>query len=357
MTSKNKSSKKRTAELSRPSLKKSKPSKEGIAEALAKVMDRYVDLDPDEENRKKKPGGRPPSPLIPFVAVPCYRFDDPTQTKIHRCWGAPTGCTHVWSGKLDLARILKHAATCRHIPLEIRNKCNSELSKASLGAQVSSGAISISPTPPPSYTPKECNDTPAVTEVSSRIHPSMPVNTGIMEPPANSLFAMSKKAHRENLKKAVDYAVMQFVCVGGMPPTSVDRPQWKNIFVAASPGYEPASSSTISNVHIPREAAYIHTEQLKHLQTCENLTITFDGGTTRRQQSVYTVHIVTADRRVFLWEGNEASEESHTSEHIFNVLCPVCPQCTVTHWHFCDELIIFLDHRTDWSNAVPCNKL
>jgi hypothetical protein len=49
--------------------------------------------------------------------------------------------------------------------------------------------------------------------------------------------------------------------------------------------------------------------------------MTFDGETTSHlPESVYTVHVITPDCRIFLFEGNEASDESHTADHIFKVL-------------------------------------
>jgi hypothetical protein len=88
----------------------------------------------------------------------------------------------------------------------------------------------------------------------------------------------------------------------------------------AVPSYTPASSSKLEEYHIPSEAALVRSKQLEHLCTCVNLSITFDGQTTRRPESVYTIHIITSNRLVFLFDGNEASDESHTANHLFSVL-------------------------------------
>ncbi|GJE84361.1 hypothetical protein PsYK624_004370 [Phanerochaete sordida] len=59
---------------------------------------------------------------------------------------------------------------------------------------------------------------------------------------------------------------------------------------------------------------------IDHLKGQYNLTITFDGNSTRGKQSVYTVHVTDPERRVFLLEGDEKSAISHTQERIYEVL-------------------------------------
>ena len=131
---------------------------------------------------------------------------------------------------------------------------------------------------------------------------------------------ISKKARMNQLANQLDADIVKLFCVGGIPPSKADLPQWKTMWRHAAPMYEPASASKLEEYLIPTEAAFVRTKQLEHLQTCNNLSMTFDGETTRLPESVYTVHVITPDRRVFLFEGNEASDESHTAEHIFKVL-------------------------------------
>ena len=117
---------------------------------------------------------------------------------------------------------------------------------------------------------------------------------------------------------------------------------WKH----GNPNYEPASTAVLTELQIPNEAARIETLQLEHLRTCENLTLTFDGNTTKLPQSVYTVHVITPDCRVFLVEGDESSAESHTGEKIHEVLKRVSSfllgtittVLTKTHTHLDDDL-------------------
>lgn len=78
--------------------------------------------------------------------------------------------------------------------------------------------------------------------------------------------------------------------------------------------------SLIADKHIPGEAARVRKLSIEFLKTRFNLTISYDGGTTKRPQSAYTVHFTTPDGRSFLIEGEESSDSSHTGEHIAHML-------------------------------------
>ena len=140
-----------------------------------------------------------------------------------------------------------------------------------------------------------------------------------------SIFPLVKKARQTELANQLDADIVNFFCVGGIPPSKVDIPEWKKMWAHAVPSYTPASSSKLEEYHIPSEAALVRSKQLDHLRACVNLSITFDGQTTRRPESVYTIHIITPNRLVFLFDGNEASDESHTANHLFSVLDDVSP--------------------------------
>jgi hypothetical protein len=80
------------------------------------------------------------------------------------------------------------------------------------------------------------------------------------------------------------------------------------------------SSTVLVDDHIPGEAAWVCKLTLDYLNTQFDLTVSYDGATTKKPQSVYTISSTTADGHSFLIEGNEASDESHTGEHIARIL-------------------------------------
>jgi hypothetical protein len=125
--------------------------------------------------------------------------------------------------------------------------------------------------------------------------------------------AGKEKRHLQN-----DINVLSFIISNGMVPTRVDSSEWKTLWQTVDPSYKPASSTTIVESHIPHEAGAIHMKLTTFLRDAKNegFTLSFDGGTTRRVDSVYTIHVTTSDHCVFLWEGHETLAESHTGEHL-----------------------------------------
>src|SRR4051794_3033386 len=99
--------------------------------------------------------------------------------------------------------------------------------------------------------------------------------------------------------------------------------EWKAMWKHANPHYIPASSTKVIDYLLPRESGYVRGLSLQQLRGSKNLSLTFDGNTTRFPQSIYTVHILTPERRAYLFEGNEASEESHDADHLFRLVSRV----------------------------------
>lgn len=110
-----------------------------------------------------------------------------------------------------------------------------------------------------------------------------------------------------------------------IPPSVVDSPKWQEFIHALDESFTTASGSTIADNCVTTEAAYVRVESIKKLSQCENLTLSFDGGTTRGGESVYTVHVTDpTTREAYLIEGSEQTGVSHTAEHIRGILDKVC---------------------------------
>jgi hypothetical protein len=86
---------------------------------------------------------------------------------------------------------------------------------------------------------------------------------------------------------------------------------------------------------------------INELKQHYNLSLGFDGGTTKGKQSIYTVHVTTADREVYLIKGDEASGFSHTGAHICKLILGVSSSkssYTTTEY--------LSGHGLDWPRAV-----
>lgn len=259
------------------------------------------------------PGGRPLDKKLLSLAIRCYKRDDPSKANMFRCAGTDTGCTTAWKSKNRVKRrILVHAATCEHLPRKLREKLDGGL--AMVAPSMKSAALNLNVAAP----------TNKSAVLNLNVAAPVGLSTSTVTAPINksqpSVAPLAKKARIEALKAQLDADVVQLFCVGGLPPSKADLPEWKTMWLHAVPSYSPVSSSNLTEYQIPAEAALVRTKQLEHLRTCINLSITFDGQTTRLPESVYTIHVITPDRLVFFFEGNEASEVSHSADHLFCIL-------------------------------------
>lgn len=297
------------------------------------VMEQYRDL---PAKIPRGPGGRPAAPIFSELAVYTSFKDKPEVEPFYRCAGAESGCDKTY-GSRALARVLAHAQGCTHLSAKLRQKAAEEQSKDAPGALVTtlsesnaSGSksqpkTSPSPFPTSDFTFTASTSTSAVS--SNGRSSSQPSSKGF-QPLASPVMATFLKQGRQKkantLKVSLDHAILRLICVGGIPPSKVDLPEWKDMWQIGNPEYKPVSRSTLEDSQIPKEAAWIKEQMKAVVSEMEDLTLTFDGGTTKALKSIYTVHITTPDRQTFLWVGHEASDRSHTAEHLSEMLFEVC---------------------------------
>jgi hypothetical protein len=130
---------------------------------------------------------------------------------------------------------------------------------------------------------------------------------------------------RQLKTEKVNHALLKLICDRMLAPSIVNSTKWHEFVHTLDENITTASGSTISDKFVTTEAAYIRSQSIKVLSELSQLTLTFDGGTTRGGESVYTVHVTDpATREAYLIEGNEATGVSHTGEHIETVLDKVC---------------------------------
>ncbi|KAG9081011.1 hypothetical protein FRC06_005913, partial [Ceratobasidium sp. 370] len=111
----------------------------------------------------------------------------------------------------------------------------------------------------------------------------------------------------------VNHTLLQLICDRMLVPSIVDCEKWHNFVHALDANITTASGSTVADNFVMTEAAYIRNKSVEKLSKLSNLTLSFDGGTTRGGESIYTVHATDpATREAYLIEGNEASGVSHT---------------------------------------------
>jgi hypothetical protein len=139
-----------------------------------------------------------------------------------------------------------------------------------------------------------------------------------------SLFTLFNKQQIKNQKPLLDNDIVILFCSAGLSLHLADSLEWKWLLKHAVPNYDPPSVTTLADTHIPSEAAHISVIVNEKLKKLNNLSISFDGNTTHKPQSIYTIHIATPNCQVYLIKGHEASKETHTGMHLFQVIEEVC---------------------------------
>ena len=119
----------------------------------------------------------------------------------------------------------------------------------------------------------------------------------------------------------------------GLPPCLVESEEWFKVASAANWRLSVFNRSHLKTVLIPSKASNVRALQIVYLRTQINLTLLFDGGSTRAQESFYIAHITTPDRRVFFLEAFCGDGESHTADWIMSQMFKVC----YTFFYMCIE--------------------
>ena len=203
------------------------------------------------------------------------------------------GCKHFQAGNRQLSRILFHAMGCSHLSGELKDFANNvSVAENTLGVKVK-----------PKIIQADVESQMAPYKKAKTVHKSL---TDVVIP-----------AGKIKFQDRVNLAIVELVAVSGIPATVLDSLQWKKFMEAATRSKcNSPSSMMLMEKLIPAEATLVRKYQSDFLRSCVNLTLTFDGGSTRKPSSVYTLHIATAERETFFMEGYDATDDHHTAEYI-----------------------------------------
>ena len=164
---------------------------------------------------------------------------------------------------------------------------------------------------PSSSTPQHQSSRTFVTPVSQTIRVGDPVLA-----PESSFYEYIQGNGRQKLQTHANHAAMQFFIAAGIPPSALDHPEFAKLYALLNSSYKPLTRAKLTEILIPTEQAFIQTLQIEFLRTQQYITITFDGGTTSRQDGFYTIHACLADGKELLLEMVNGRGFSHTGEWI-----------------------------------------
>jgi hypothetical protein len=222
-------------------------------------------------------------------------------------------CKYRASSNAQQDCVYKHATDCealRHTYPEVQQAIVDLQSGTSLGTLLHQGSASNSHSEPSSSR----TSTPVSSVKKQKVK-------GEIMKWAREGGKAKKREEQEQMQQSTDHIIMQLICVCGLVPNILDSPEWKELMHTLNPNYNPMSAEKFSNKIIPKEAAFVRQEQLKTLWKSENIMITFDGNSTRRD-SIYFVH-VTTDNISYFVEGHIGSDAHHTTKWITDRLLTV----------------------------------
>ncbi|KAF7303480.1 DUF659 domain-containing protein [Mycena indigotica] len=289
-----------------------KQQREMVAEAAAKLtrqgsinhpFDDLIDIPPPQRSKR----GRAADPTLEELTIPCETKSLNPKTgkpyKRFRCAGP--GCHESWAEPRQAGRVFPHAAKCPYFSAEQRNMAAVANAKNALSNDVSSSDDDGG-----NATAKDENEAKAGMSKNPYFDPFR----GLGEDER-------KKAIAKFQKKANLY-LLEFLAVTGRALRHVDENSFKKLVKHLNPYHGLFSSTTMAD-YVHREAAKITMKNSTRLRTIGNLTMSYDGATVFGQ-SIYSGHVTTPKlRESFLMLADESSGDSHTGEHIKDILLGV----------------------------------
>jgi hypothetical protein len=244
---------------------------------------------------------------------------------LKQSWGCVSGCGYKCQGFASLPRALKHATKCHKLAWVdpgLFHDALKESGDCSLGAQVERDAQAevqaiatlsshsilwmTHPESGPSKAPTALSKSKKSKEQSSKLPVQVFREAG----------GRTKEAAWVKLQRQVDHAIMCLICVRGLVPNVIDSPEWTELMNLLNPQYHPTSASSFANNHIPPcEAVDVRRKQIELLKNESNITLTFDGTSILKPESISTAHATTPSCVSYLLDGHGGGHNEGDKSH------------------------------------------
>ena len=230
-------------------------------------------------------------------------------------------CSYTAKGFPRNSRVMKHSASCKALR-EYDEDAYDDAHRAAVGGSLGSQLQQLEPSAKNSESnPSFSTSSPTIVSPSGS---SLLTAKGTLD--LKTLRTEGSKSKANSHKKfqhEVDHIIMRLICVRGLVPNLVDSPEWKELMQKLNGIYKPTSGDTFRDSYIPKEAAFVRNSQIDLLKKEENLTLTFDGTTIRKQESFYTAHATTPARDTYFLNGHQGTGEHHNADWIMDKLLKV----------------------------------
>jgi hypothetical protein len=232
----------------------------------------------------------------------------------YRCVMYEQGCGYRLAWPLQRKRALVHSSACELLPRFQRDCAIESLAGDSVAARLDKIAARALTGSPGNIGTGVINA--VSTDEAPRAH----------RPTVVPLDVSARKAADEQLNLQLKDALVEWIAESGIPPNAFDRDGFKRFCKIAVPRWKPPSGTTLAQSLIPAQAAYFKQETIALLRTnLTRLTISFDAGTMRQQQSNISVHVMEEDGTKHLVALVDGADASHTGEYYVQLLDEVRP--------------------------------
>ncbi|TEB22252.1 hypothetical protein FA13DRAFT_1799116 [Coprinellus micaceus] len=256
-----------------------------------------TDSEPDNPQQVR---GRPADEVMDILTV---LVNAKTRPKLYQCVGK--GCTKMWKPRAS-SRVFPHSKSCCFLTAEQRKLAAQHSASSAPSALVAADEASASKVQQPEPLTTSSSNS-SVSSTTSTLTSDTFFGTG----------------GRKQIHNQLDFAILRLVCAAGLSGNLVDRQEWKAIFTIATPTYSPASRSKLMDSQIQSEHSRVKELQYELLRKEKNISISYDGGSLKGGQSVYTIHATLPDGRVFFLHGENGQGVSHTGVWLAGVVLGV----------------------------------
>ncbi|KAL1675191.1 hypothetical protein EV122DRAFT_254065, partial [Schizophyllum commune] len=283
-----------------------------------------VNLADNEEiiDDTEKPRGRQRDPLISRLI---YRVKTTGNDKMARWICRAEGCGYTQRGNAASDRILSHAMRCKVLEAsdeELYRLVLEACENASLGSALREEAREKG------VKLKEARGKGSGTSGS-------PQTLQQSKLPVNNMREDGKKrvkgAH-DRWALQINHTILKLIAVRGLVPHILDSDEWHELMDLLSGGaYHPPASTDFA-VWMGTEARLVEKMTRERLKESYDLVLTFDGTSTRKKQSFYTVHATTATRETYFLGALTGDTESHDTHWLQKGLMKTISEVGTDHF-------------------------
>jgi len=134
---------------------------------------------------------------------------------------------------------------------------------------------------------------------------------------------------RKALKEKGNKALIGFIMCCRIPPHIIQHQKFKNFVGILNGNYLSPSHTAFENSLVPSYAAATRLTVINYLKTCQDLTLTFDGGKLGKKK-FFSVHATTTHHQSFCLELDDVEWLSQTGQYICDLLFKVSPYPIMT---------------------------